>query len=154
MLAEPQLLVALVLAHLLADFYFQPFTWVQQRNERHALALPLYLHAIIHGVLAASAMFLFSSTISIASIGIGAIVVAVSHFKIDVIKSYCKQNTTSFVVDQIAHIVVILGVFLYATNQWREAVARGSGNTSAGRYIASISGLSLFGGTQAQFSYY
>ena len=40
MLAEPQLLVALVLAHLLADFYFQPFTWVQQRNERHALALP------------------------------------------------------------------------------------------------------------------
>ena len=32
MLAEPQLLVALVLAHLLADFYFQPFTWVQQRN--------------------------------------------------------------------------------------------------------------------------
>ena len=122
MLAEPQLLVALVLAHLLADFYFQPFTWVQQRNERHALALPLYLHAIIHGILAAAAMFLFSSTISIASIGIGAIVVAVSHFKIDVIKSYCKQNTTSFVIDQIAHIVVILGVFLYATNQWREAV--------------------------------
>ena len=111
MLAEPQLLGALVLAHLLADFYFQPFTWVQQRNERHALALPLYLHAIIHGILAAAAMFLFSSTISIASIGIGAIVVAVSHFKIDVIKSYCKQNTTSFVVDQIAHIVVILGVF-------------------------------------------
>ena len=54
MLAEPQLLVALVLAHLLADFYFQPFTWVQQRNERHALALPLYLHAIIHGILAAA----------------------------------------------------------------------------------------------------
>lgn len=73
MLAEPQLLVALVLAHLLTDFYFQPFTWVQQRNERHALALPLYLHAIIHGILAAAAMFLFSSTISIASIGVGAI---------------------------------------------------------------------------------
>ena len=33
MVAEPELLAALLLAHLLADFYFQPFSWVQQRNE-------------------------------------------------------------------------------------------------------------------------
>ena len=47
MLAEPQLLVALVLAHLLADFYFQPFTWVQQRNERHALAFRVCIRSTI-----------------------------------------------------------------------------------------------------------
>ena len=33
---QPELLVGLLLAHILADFYFQPFAWVKQRNERHA----------------------------------------------------------------------------------------------------------------------
>ena len=65
MVAEPELLAALLLAHLLADFYFQPFSWVQQRNEKHALALPLYLHALIHGVLVAVVMLILSEKISI-----------------------------------------------------------------------------------------
>ncbi len=121
-ITKPELLIALILAHLLADFYLQPFNWVQQRNERHALSFPLYLHALIHGILAAIAMFLFSSSLNVTSMGISAIVVAVSHFKIDVVKSYCKQSTTAFVIDQIAHIVVIVGVFLYATNQWNVAL--------------------------------
>ncbi|NKX03463.1 DUF3307 domain-containing protein [Alteromonadaceae bacterium A_SAG5] len=122
MVAEPELLAALLLAHLLADFYFQPFSWVQQRNEKHALALPLYLHALIHGVLVAVVMLILSEKISIATVGISAIIVAVSHFKIDVVKSYCAQNITTFVLDQVAHIVVLVGIFLYATNQWEGAM--------------------------------
>jgi vacuolar-type H+-ATPase subunit I/STV1 len=58
-----------------------------------------------------------------ATIGIATLIIAVSHFKIDVIKSYCSQNTTAFIIDQLAHVAVILGVFLYATNQWHNALA-------------------------------
>ncbi|MFZ8200073.1 DUF3307 domain-containing protein [Alteromonas portus] len=117
-----ELLIGLLLAHLLADFYFQPYSWVEQRNERHARALPLYFHALIHGVLAIIALVLLSPSINMVTIGISSLILMLSHFIIDVVKSHCAQNITAFVVDQIAHIVVILGVFLYATNQWREAV--------------------------------
>ena len=121
--AQPELLVGLLLAHLLADFYFQPYSWVKQRNERHALALPLYLHALLHGALAFIALVFLSGIDSMAKIGIATLIIAVSHFKIDVIKSYCSQNTTAFVIDQLAHVVVILGMFLYVTNQWHSALA-------------------------------
>lgn len=117
----PELLVGLLLAHLLADFYFQPYSWVKQRNERHALALPLYLHALLHGLLAFIVLLLFSGDVNITTLTISTVIIAVSHFKIDVIKSYCVQNTTTFLVDQMAHVVVILGVFLYTTNQWQNA---------------------------------
>ncbi|AXT40559.1 DUF3307 domain-containing protein [Alteromonas sp. BL110] len=121
--AQPQLLVGLLLAHLLADFYFQPHSWVKERNERHALALPLYLHALLHGALAFVAFVLLSGVDSMATISISVLIIAVSHFKIDVIKSYCSQSITAFVADQISHVLVILGVFLYATDQWHSALA-------------------------------
>lgn len=120
-IVNPELLVGLLLAHLLADFYFQPYSWVKQRNERHALALPLYLHALLHGLFAFIVLLLFSGNVSKTTLVISTAIIAVSHFKIDVIKSYCAQNTTTFMADQIAHIVMILGVFLYATNQWQSA---------------------------------
>ena len=117
-----ELLIGLLLAHLLADFYLQPYSWIKQRNERHALALPLYFHALIHGVLGTIALVLLSASIDMVAIGISAVILVVSHFIIDVIKSYCAQNITAFVVDQIAHIAVVLGIFLYVTDQWRAAV--------------------------------
>ena len=116
------LFVGLLIAHLLADFYFQPYSWVKQRNERHALALPLYLHVLVHGVLAMIALVLFSPSISMTTTIISVLVVAVSHFKIDVIKSYCPNNIKAFIVDQIAHLAIIAGVFLYVTHQWQEAI--------------------------------
>jgi len=44
------LLTALVLGHLLADFYWQPMSWVHDRNNRHFRASKLYLHVLTHGV--------------------------------------------------------------------------------------------------------
>ena len=121
-LDQPEVLVGLLLAHILADFYFQPYAWVQERNERHALAMPLYLHTLIHGLLAAGVMLLLAQNVNGWTLGISAIVIAVSHFKIDVIKSYCAQSTRAFIADQFAHILVLVAVFLYATNQWAAAI--------------------------------
>ena len=139
---QPELLVGLLLAHILADFYFQPFAWVKQRNERHALALPLYIHTLIHGVLAGAVLLLLSENISLTTIGVGAIIIAVSHFKIDVIKSYCVQSTTAFVIDQIAHVVVLLGVFLYATDQW-QYVLMALRQVSAGDLVITLAYLAV-----------
>ena len=139
---QPELLVGLLLAHILADFYFQPFAWVKQRNERHALALPLYIHTLIHGVLAGAVLLLLSENISLTTIGVGAIIIAVSHFKIDVIKSYCVQSTTAFVIDQIAHVVVLLGVFLYATDQW-QYVLSALRQLSAGDLVITLAYLAV-----------
>ena len=36
---QPELLVGLLLAHILADFYFQPFAWVKPVSYTH-LTLP------------------------------------------------------------------------------------------------------------------
>ena len=121
-LEQPEVLVGLLLAHILADFYFQPYAWVQERNERHALALPLYLHTLLHGILAAGAMLLLTQNVNGWTLGVSAIVIAVSHFKIDVIKSYCAQSTKAFIADQFAHILILVAVFLYATNQWEVAI--------------------------------
>ena len=44
------LLTTLVLGHLLADFYWQPMSWVHDRNNRHFRASKLYLHVLTHGM--------------------------------------------------------------------------------------------------------
>ncbi len=115
---QPLLLCGFLLAHVLGDFYFQPYSWVQSRNERHALALPLYLHALVHGALIALTLVVLGQNLSVTTILISTIIIAVSHFKVDVIKSYCKQTPTAFVVDQLIHVAILLGVFLYVTEQW------------------------------------
>ncbi|BFT30119.1 hypothetical protein D210916BOD24_12950 [Alteromonas sp. D210916BOD_24] len=115
---QPVLLMGLLLAHTLGDFYLQPYAWVKSRNERHALALHLYLHALVHGVLIAITLLVLGQNLSVTTILITAVIVAVSHFKIDVIKSYCKQNTSAFVIDQLLHLLILLSVFLYLTGQW------------------------------------
>ena len=47
------LLVALIIGHLLADFYWQPMSWVNDRNSRHFKAKKLYYHILVHGVTSA-----------------------------------------------------------------------------------------------------
>ncbi|WDT84517.1 DUF3307 domain-containing protein [Alteromonas sp. 009811495] len=115
---ETLLLVALLLAHLLADFYFQPYSWVESRNKRHVLAPHLYLHALLHGLLAGIAILVFASDLQGMTVLCGSAIIAVTHFKIDVIKSYCPQTTTSFIVDQLAHVLVIIAVYLFMTSQF------------------------------------
>ena len=79
MLAEPQLLVALVLAHLLADFIFNRLPgYSKETNDTWHTLIPTRNCSI----LGSSNVLVFIND-SIASIGIGAIIVAVSHFKID-----------------------------------------------------------------------
>ncbi|WP_426485991.1 DUF3307 domain-containing protein [Flavobacterium sp. 2] len=103
------LFVKLLLAHLLGDFIWQPNSWVKDKEANKHKSIYLYLHILLHGVLAA---------VLIGDIGFipYAILIAVTHGIIDLIKlnfQKTKTKRTWFVVDQIAHLLILIGVALF-----------------------------------------
>ncbi|WP_316632937.1 DUF3307 domain-containing protein [uncultured Flavobacterium sp.] len=104
------LFIKLVLAHLLGDFIWQPNSWVVDKEAKKHKSIYLYLHILLHGVLAA----ILVGEIQFIPF---AILIAVTHGIIDLIKlNFQKENTkrTWFIVDQMMHVLVLIGVvFLY-----------------------------------------
>src|SRR5258708_34477136 len=45
------LLTKLILAHLIGDFLLQPLSWVKAKEKSKLKASPLFLHALLHGIL-------------------------------------------------------------------------------------------------------
>lgn len=102
------LFVKLLLAHLLGDFIWQPNSWVADKEIKKHKSIYLYVHILLHGVLAA----ILAGEISFIPY---AILIAVTHGIIDLIKlNFQKPNTkrTWFVVDQIAHLLILIGIAL------------------------------------------
>lgn len=104
------LFIKLLLAHLLGDFIWQPNSWVANKEAKKHKSVYLYLHILLHGILVA----LLAGEIQFIPY---AILIAVTHGVIDLIKLNFQKSTTKrtwFVVDQIAHILILIGiVFLY-----------------------------------------
>jgi len=104
------LFIKLLLAHLLGDFIWQPNSWVADKEVKKHKSIYLYLHILLHGILAA----LLAGEIQFIPY---AILIAVTHGIIDLIKLNFQKSATKrtwFVADQIAHILILIGiVFLY-----------------------------------------
>ena len=95
--------IPLILAHLLGDFLLQPNSWVADKERKKAGSVYLYLHILLHTVLA----FVFLWNIELWWI---AAVIGVSHFLIDWAKlnfQNAKTKRTWFFVDQLLHVLVI-----------------------------------------------
>lgn len=118
------LFIKLLLAHLLGDFIWQPNSWVKDKEAKKHKSIYLYLHILLHGVLAA----ILVGEIEFIPY---AILIAVTHGFIDLIKLHfqkAKTKRTWFIVDQIAHILILIGVvslykgetinFLWFNNQF------------------------------------
>lgn len=104
--------VKLLLAHLLGDFILQPTSWVLDKETKKQKSIYLYIHTLIHGVLAA----IFIGEIQF--IGF-AVLLAISHGFIDFLKLYFQKEKTKrnwFLFDQFLHLCVIIGISLYYTN--------------------------------------
>lgn len=115
-LTETPLVLMLLLGHFIADFFFQPSSWVEDRYDKHISSKYLYIHTLIHGIISYAAITLFT--------GINwtgfclALIISVSHFIIDAIKSYTDQNKIGwFIADQLSHVAVIIAVWMELTNQ-------------------------------------
>ncbi len=103
------MLLRLLTAHILADFFLQPHSWIVRRRERGIKAPVLYFHAIIVGVL--SWLFLgFWHNFSVA------IFIMVTHFFIDWWKSARPDTMRFFIIDQVLHLVMIFLAWLWFTH--------------------------------------
>ncbi|WP_343697262.1 DUF3307 domain-containing protein [Flavobacterium sp.] len=106
------LFIKLFLAHLLGDFIWQPNSWVADKELKKHKSKYLYIHILLHGVLAE----ILAGEISFIPY---AVLIAVTHGIIDLIKlnfQKDKNKRTWFVADQIAHILILIGVVLLYEN--------------------------------------
>ncbi|VVB93268.1 Uncharacterised protein [uncultured archaeon] len=106
---ETSLLIRLIISHLVTDFLFQSDSWVKQRFNNGWFSKHLYVHGIIGGVLA----YFFSGLWSYTWIPVA---VGFTHIIIDGIKIKHEDNLQSFLADQFAHFIILLGVWLLIIN--------------------------------------
>lgn len=109
------LFVKLLLAHLLGDFILQPNAWVQHKEAKTFRSPYLYLHAIIHGLLA----FVVVGETSFYPY---AIALAIIHGAIDLFKLVLQHERSKrswFIIDQLLHLISICGIAMwYEGTDW------------------------------------
>lgn len=107
------LLIKLLLAHIIADFFLQPKKWVEEKEQKKLKSNKLYLHVIIHTIITGIVLWDASLWPIIVTIGI-------SHFIIDAAKLLIQNEKTKrllFFIDQIFHVtVIILCYYLFTEN--------------------------------------
>jgi hypothetical protein len=107
------LFIKLLLAHLLGDFIWQPNSWVIDKEAKKHKSIYLYIHILLHGALAT----ILAGEIRFIPY---AVLIAVTHGIIDLIKLNFQKPTTKrtwFVLDQIAHLLVLIGIVLIYQNE-------------------------------------
>lgn len=102
----------LLLTHLLLDFVFQPGSWIKDREKRKVRSTRVILHAFLHGLFA----WLILWDINLWWVGLS---IFLTHWLIDVWKSYQKANLSSFLIDQFLHLLVITTITLLLTPSFK-----------------------------------
>lgn len=108
-IAGVSLLLKLILSHLIADFLIQTKSQVNNRFKKTWRSGWLYIHGSIAGLLA----YVFSGYYNVFWI---LPVFFISHVVIDGLKSTKSDTLKWFTLDQLAHLLVILGVWYYLIN--------------------------------------
>ncbi len=103
------LLISLLLAHILADFYFQPKAWLDSRRAEHWRSTGLAKHALVHLGLTLVALWVNLGGISPALLTALAAIV-LSHYVIDLWKSFRPPTLSYFLLDQLLHLMVLITV--------------------------------------------
>ena len=106
------LLIKLLLAHIIGDFFLQPEKWVKEKETKKLKSPKLYLHIAIHIALLIVLLWDFTQWPVILAIG-------ASHFIIDALKLILQKESTKrllFFIDQIAHICVIFSAYYLFTD--------------------------------------
>ena len=107
------LLLSLITLHVMVDFYFQPASWVQDKNDKRERSDKLYIHSAIHALV--SCIPILFITTDWRSIGCTLFIVGVSHCLIDLAKTYLGEKIRYFILDQVLHIVVLTAVALHVS---------------------------------------
>ncbi|APY09373.1 hypothetical protein BWZ20_14135 [Winogradskyella sp. J14-2] len=97
------IILKLILAHILGDFFLQPQKWVKDKEKKKLKSKWLYIHIAIHIALMFLLVWDFSHWFLILLIG-------ASHLIIDALKLLLQKKKTKkfyFFVDQVLHMVAI-----------------------------------------------
>ncbi len=98
------LLLKLLLAHLIGDFFLQPDKWVTEKEQHKHKSTKLYLHVLIHFLL----IMLFVWDLSFITMAAG---ISVLHGVTDFLKlRYQKKENRRlyFFLDQFIHVLVLI----------------------------------------------
>ena len=128
-----ELLLSFITLHIIADFYLQPSTWVTDRNQHRIHSRALLKHVSVHFVL----NMLLLAFLKYSSLQILIVVcsISISHYLIDLWKSYQPQTHFFFFLDQLLHLLVILLCWLYLYDNALEVIRK------AAMQIYSVNGL-------------
>lgn len=102
-----ELILKLLLAHVIGDFLFQPDKWVKDKEKNKIKSPFLYLHILVHSI---SLLILLQFNLKY---WIGFLIIISSHYIIDLAKINLLgrvDKTFLFIVDQLIHLFVIIGV--------------------------------------------
>ncbi|MDB4922516.1 DUF3307 domain-containing protein [Mucilaginibacter sp.] len=105
------LLLRLIIAHLLTDFVFQPLSWIKDRKEKQIRSVKLIWHVIVTALFA----YAFSGLYACWWLPL---VILISHYLIDLAKSYLPDKLAWFIADQFMHLLVIFIIWLSIDKQW------------------------------------
>lgn len=101
------LLLKLLLAHLLGDFFLQPTAWVASKEKNKIKSIWFYFHLLIHAGLLALILWDWNFWGLILAL-------TVTHGLIDLLKLF-RQNPQSkprwFIIDQVLHLISILVIW-------------------------------------------
>lgn len=104
-------LLALILGHVVGDFFLQPDKWVLDKLKNKCCSKYLYAHSLLHGLITLAILY-FSKADKSYILGMS-FLVAVMHYVVDLAKVSYGRGYKSFLADQFAHITVLFIVWLY-----------------------------------------
>jgi hypothetical protein len=112
---EALILVRLLITHLLADFVFQPGSWVNDKRNKGFRSTAYYKHLAVVGAMA----FIGTGQWNIKGMGV-VLFITLTHAIIDMWKIKTDKNNglSYFIADQVAHLFVLLLSWLYLIQGW------------------------------------
>lgn len=111
----------LLLAHILADFYLQPYPWIMCKVKHKEKSIGLLKHMSVHIVLTSIALMLALQVLS-AQIFIALGIIIITHYAIDIWKTYMGFTFQYFVLDQLGHLIVLVGVSAWLSGSNLESI--------------------------------
>lgn len=97
------LLLSLLLAHVIADFYLQNDKYCKLKEEKKLKSWLLYAHSLIVGAIS-------WNLVPTCDFGLYALGIVLSHLAIDIVKVFGRKGLWSFLLDQAGHLAVLVVV--------------------------------------------
>jgi hypothetical protein len=107
-----KLFFLLLVAHFIADFYLQKHSWIMCKVQNKERSIGLFKHMLVHLVLTSVAIILSGIPLDYQAL-IAIIVIILSHYIIDIWKTYRVFVLKYFLIDQVGHLIFITGISIW-----------------------------------------